>query len=110
MTRCLDGSILDFLRNLRAEHPLGLFFVCEVGMVSCIALDADSPALLGHSEHKGPALFGVEISIGQNEQALMLTQFDVLFEVFEDLTSMKLLYLGISSNPGMNNPLLFKLI
>jgi hypothetical protein len=63
VTGRLDCTILNLLGDLRAEHPLRLVVVGEVGMVTSIRLDANSPALLGHAEDEGPSLFRIEVSI-----------------------------------------------
>ena len=63
MACSFNGSILDLLGDLLTELPLGLTVLREVGVVASVALDANSPTLLGHSEHESPPILRVQISI-----------------------------------------------
>ena len=74
-----------------------------------IALDADPPALLGHPEDESPAILGVEVGVGQHQQALVLLQLDIFLQVIEDMPSMELLDLGIRTHPRVYYFLLLKL-
>ena len=66
--------------------------------MSSVWLDADAPTTLGHSKHESPTLFRIQVGICQDEEALVLLEPDILFQVFEDLTCMELLHFSVSSN------------
>jgi hypothetical protein len=108
MTRRFDCSILNFLCNLRTKHLH--IFVGKIGMMTCIALNANSPALFGHSKHECPSLLGIKISICQHKQALVLPQLDVLLEIFENLASVELFHFGVSPDPSLHDALVLQLI
>ena len=82
----------------------------KIGVVSRVALNANSPALLGHSEHEGPPLLWVEVCVCQNEKTLVLAKLNVLLKVLEDLPRMELLHLGVTANTGLHYALVLKLI
>ena len=92
MTRCLNCSVLDLPRYLGGELSAWYTFLSEVWMMASVALDTYAPALLRHSKHECPAFFWVEVSIGEDQQALVVAQLDVLFEVIKDLSCVELLY------------------
>ena len=73
-------------------------------MVAGVTLDADPPALLGHPEHEGPAILGVQVGVGEHEQALAGAQFDAFLKIFEDLPSVILLDFSVLSDPGLDDP------
>lgn len=77
VARRFDGPVLHFAGNLGREIPNRLVVVCEIRMMPRIALNANSPTLLRHSEHKRPAVLRVQVCVGQHEQALVLLQLDV---------------------------------
>ena len=108
MTCCLNRSILNFASNCWSKYPLRLIFECEVWMVPRIALDADSPTLLGHSKNESPPFFGVKIGIGENQKALVVLQFDIFFKVIEDVSGMELFCFGIWSNSSADDLFLFQ--
>ena len=64
-------------------------------MVSRVGLDADSPRLLGHTKYERPTILGIEVSVGQHQQALVLLEPQVLLQVFEYLASVILLDFGV---------------
>jgi hypothetical protein len=68
---CFDSSVLDLASNLRIEVSLGHLCFAEVRVVAGIALDANAPTLLGHSEHESPSLLGVEVGIGKHQKTLV---------------------------------------
>jgi hypothetical protein len=107
MAGCLDCSILDFSGNLVVELTSGIFR--EVGVMSGITLNADSPTLLGHSKHECPPVLGVEISIRKDEQALVIRKLDVLFQVVEDLPCMILLHSRVCSDSSCHHFILGQL-
>jgi len=74
----------------------------KIWMMPCIALNANSPTLLSHTEDKGPAVLRVQIRICEHKQALILLQLNIRFQVVEDLASMDLLYFSIWSYPRLN--------
>ena len=102
MTSRLDCPILHLPRNLGREVSHRLILMSEIRMMPGVALDANSPTLLRHTEDEGPAVFGVEICISKHKQALVLLQLNIRFQVVEDLTSMELLHFSIRSNPSLN--------
>ena len=82
----------------------------KIGVVSRVALNANSPALLGHSKDKSPPILGIEVCICQNEETLVLAKLNVLLKVLEDLPRMELLHLGVTANTGLHYALVLKLI
>ena len=60
-------------------------------MVPCVALDADLGYDLSHTKYKVPAISREQISIGQDQQALVLFEVDSLVEVVEYISNMELL-------------------
>ena len=74
-----------------------------------ITLNANSPTLFSHPKNESPTLFRVQISVGQNKEALILLEFEVVLEIFKELPSVELLDLSVSSYPRVNDALLFKL-
>lgn len=105
MTRSLDGSVLHLFGDLRAKHAAWFRLIREVGVMPCIALNADFPALFGHSENKCPPVFGVQVGVGEHQKTLILIQQYVLLEVLEDLPGVILLDFRVSANPGRNQSL-----
>lgn len=96
----LDCPVLDELGHFGVEHARRLVgMLSEVRMVSSVALDADAPALLGHSEDESPTVLRVQIGIGQYEEALILLQLHIVFEVLKDLPCMELLHPCVASHP-----------
>jgi len=91
VARRLYRSVLDLPGDLGGEDADGLVVLGEVGVVASVALDANAPALLGHAEDEGPALLGVEVGVGEHEQALILSKVDVVLEVVEDVPGVVLL-------------------
>ena len=79
-------------------------------MVASITLDTDPPALLGHAENESPSLLGIKVSVSQHQEALVLPQLKILFEVFKYLTSMELFNFGVPPDPSLYNSFLFELI
>lgn len=73
-------------------------------MVPGIALDAYAPALLRHTKDKGPAIFRIEVCVCYYEEALVLIKLDVAFQIFKNLSCMKLLHLCITSHSSGCNP------
>jgi hypothetical protein len=78
-------------------------------MMPSITLNANSPTLFSHPKNESPTLFRVQISVGQNKEALILLEFEVVLEIFKELPSVELLDLSVSSYPRVNDALLFKL-
>lgn len=110
MTSCLDSSVLDLLAN-RSGKVLCVELASlarKARVMSGITLNAYSPALLGHSKYKGPAVFGVQVSVGKDKQALVGGELDVLLEVLEDVAGMELLDLGVMPDSGRHDPLLLE--
>ena len=105
MTGRFYSPILHLLGNLTSKSSL--LILRKVWMVPSITLDANSPALLCHSEHKGPPLLGIQIGVGQNKKTLILSKLDILLQVFKYLTSMELLHLGVTPDASLNDTLLF---
>ena len=80
----------------------------EVGVMPRVRLDADAPGLFSHAEHEGPAVFRIEVGIGENQQTLVVAQFDVLLKVIENLPRMELFHSRIRPDTCLNNFLLLK--
>lgn len=103
VARRLYRSVLHKLGYLRVEHAgwqggeLG-----EVWMVPCVALDANTPALLRHTEDESPAVLRVQVGVRQHEQALVLLQQHVVFQILEDLPCVELLHASVASDPRLH--------
>ena len=82
--------------------------MCEIWMMPSIALNANTPALLRHTEDEGPAVLGIQVGIGQHEQALILLQLDIGFQVVEYLARMELFHFSVWSHASLNDFLLFE--
>lgn len=106
----LNCSILYFLRDYLTELTLGFTKLCEIRMVSSITLYTDTPTLFGHTKHKCPPVFRIEISISEYQQTLMLLKVNVCFQVFKNLPCMELLHFSIHSDPGSNSAFPLKII
>ena len=79
MARSLDGTVLYELGHFGIEHTCWLVGVLgKVWMMSCITLNANTPALLSHTEHEGPAVLRVQVCVGQDKQALVLSQLHII--------------------------------
>ena len=106
----LYSSILDLTSYLGVKYSLRLIVTFEglskVRVVSCITLYADPPTLFGHSEYEGPPFFWVQVSVCENQQALILLQIDISLEVVKYLPSMKLFDTRIRSDSSLYNFLL----
>lgn len=107
VTGSLDGPILDLPGNFGSEISHWLVFMCKVGMVPSITLNTDSPALLGHSKHKCPPIFRIQVRIGKHKQTLILLQLNISLQIIEDLARVELFHLGIWANPSLYDFLLF---
>ena len=108
VTSCLNGSVLNLLGHLSIEVAVG-HLLGKVRVVSSVGLDADPPAALGHAKDESPAFFGVQIGVGEHQEALILTQLDAMLQVFEDLAGVELLHFGVLSDSGGNNLLTLQL-
>ena len=111
VTSCFNGSVLNSFRNHFVKVPLrfdALFLLGELWVVPGVTLDADTPALLSHSENEGPALLWIEVGVCKDKEALVLTKLDVLLKVFKDLPCVKLFDLGVVPNPCLHNALLLQ--
>lgn len=76
-------------------------------MMSSIALNTNSPRLLCHSKDESPSLLRVQVSVGEDEETLILVEFDILLQIIKDLASVKLLDFGVVPYPrGDNTPVL----
>lgn len=103
MASCLDCSVLHKLGNFCVEHTGRLVGVLgKIRMVPCVALDADSPALLGHTEDKGPTVLRVQVGVREHEQALVLLEQHVVFQVLEYLPSVELLHSSVATHSCLN--------
>ena len=110
VARSLDGSILYEFGHFGIEHTGWLIGVLgKVRMMSCIALNANTPALLGHAEHEGPAVLRVQVCVRQDEQALVLSQLHVILEILKNLSSVELLHAGITSDARLDDAAPFEL-
>ena len=108
VTGCLDCSVLYTFADLLAEKLLLGFSEWEVRVMACVALDADTPTLLGHSKHKGPSFFWIQICIRQHQQALVLPKLDVGLQVLEQRPRMILLDLRVLPDAGLNDPVILQ--
>jgi hypothetical protein len=108
VARSLDGPVLDLASDLRREVAHGHVVVREVRMMSRVRLNANTPALLGHTEDEGPAFLRVQISIRQNQKALILLKTNIFLQVVEQLSSMKLSNSSVRPDPGLYDFLLVK--
>lgn len=88
MARCLDGPVLHLPRDLRSELPCVL--LTKLWVMACVTLNTDLPALLRHSKHKCPAVLGIQISVCEYKEALVISQLDVLLQVVKYVSSMVL--------------------
>ena len=79
VTSSLNSSVLYFPCNFTCEYSLVLALHSEIGMVPGITLDTNSPRLLCHSKDECPTILGVQICVGQDQEALILLELDVLF-------------------------------
>ena len=66
MASRLNSPVLNLPGNLGIELPHRLVIVSEVWVMARIALDADSPALLSHTEDECPAVLRVQICVGKD--------------------------------------------
>ena len=78
MASSFNGSVLDLASDFAVEISLYVLRLGEVRVVASVALDAYPPALLSHSEDEGPALFWVQVGIREDQEALVLLQFDII--------------------------------
>ena len=108
VTRCLNSSILHLSRNLGSENPLRLCLTCKVGVVPCVTLNANPPALLSHSKHESPPVLRVQVSIREHEEALVILKFNVLFQVIEDMSSVELFHLCVWPHSSADDFLLLE--
>ena len=76
--------------------------------MSCVRLNTNAPALLGHAEDECPAIFGIQVRIREHQEALIMAKFDILLEIVKDLARMELLDARVRPNPSLNNLLLLK--
>ena len=60
-------------------------------MEPSIRLDAHAPAALSHAKYERPTIFGIEVSIGQHQHALVLLELQVLMQVVANLANVILL-------------------
>jgi hypothetical protein len=67
VARCLDCAVLNLPCNLRSEFAHRNVILGKVRVVSGIALDADLPTLLCHSEDEGPTVLGIKICISKHQ-------------------------------------------
>lgn len=103
-------SILDQFSHLIIEHARGLVrMLCEIGMVASVALDTNPLALLGHSKYESPPVLGIQVGICQDQQALVLFQDQILFQVLKYHASMKLLDTGIIPDSSVHYTFPFQL-
>jgi hypothetical protein len=110
VARCLYGPILYEFGHLGIKHARGLIGVLgKVWMMSCITLNANTPALLRHAEHEGPAILRVQVCVGQHKQTLVLLQLHVIFQILKNLTCVKLLHACITSNARLYDAFPFEL-
>ena len=101
VTSRFNCSVLNFLTvgSLREIRDI----ICgKVRVMPCVTLYANFPRLLCHSEYKRPAIFGVKVDICENKQALGFAQFDVCFQVIENLAGMELFNFRVVSDSCLN--------
>lgn len=108
MTSRLDCSVLHFSCNLRGKIPDRLVVMGEIRMMPCIALNANSPTLLRHSKDKRPAVLRVQVGICEHEEALVLLELNIRFQVVKYLTSVELFHFCVWSDTRLDNFLSFK--
>ena len=106
MARRLHCTILHLSSDFGGELSHGS--LAKIGVVSGVALNTDSPALLGHAKDEGPAFLRVQISIRQNQKALILLKTNIFLQVVEQLPSMKLSHSSVRPDPGLYDFLLVK--
>ena len=82
----------------------------EVWVMSSIALYTNSPRAFGHAKHECPAIFGIQINIGQNQQRLIVLQFNLLFQILQYISCVVLLDVSIMPNSRGHFALLLQLI
>ena len=88
---------------------MGNALLAKIRMMPRITLNTYPPTLLGHSEYKGPAFFWVEIRISADKYKLILIKLDILLEIIENLSCMKLFDFGIRPHSCLDYFLLFQL-
>lgn len=100
----LHSTILHLPSDFGGELSHGS--LTEIGVVSGVALDADSPALFGHAKDEGPAFLWIQISIRQNQKALILLKTNIFLQVVEQLAGMKLSDSSVRPDPRLYDFLL----
>ena len=105
---CLDCPVLNFPSNLGGKIPDRLVVMRKIRMMPCVTLNANSPTLLCHSKDKRPAVLRVQVGICKHEEALVLLQLNIRFQVVKYLTSVELLHFCVRSDSSLDNFLSFK--
>ena len=82
--------------------------MCEIRMMSRVALNANSPTLLRHSKNECPAILWIQVSICQHEQALILLKLNIRFQVVKYLARVELLHFGVGPDTRLHNFLSFQ--
>lgn len=108
MARRLDGPVLDLACYLGREVAHGHVVVREVGVMSRVRLNANTPALLGHSKDERPAVLRVQVCVREHQKALIVAEFDILLEVVKDLASMELFDPRVGSHSSRHYLLLLE--
>ena len=69
----LDSSILDEFGHFSVKHARRLVSMRgKVWMMPCVALDAYTPALLGHAKHERPSILRIQVCVSQHQKTLVL--------------------------------------
>ena len=110
MTNSFNSTVLNFIGNGRIKIFLKLEFNIKFRVMPRVALNAYSPTGLGHSKYKRPSLIRIEISICQYKETLVVIKMNVIFQIFTDLSPMKLFHFSVLSNSCFNCFLFFQLI
>lgn len=72
VARSLDGPVLDLSRDFRREVAHRYFVVRKVRVMPRVRLNANTPALLGHTEYERPAVLRVQVGVRQHQEALIV--------------------------------------
>ena len=91
MACILNGPVLELFCNAIVKNVAKRSLLAKVWVKPSIRLDADAPVALTHTKYERPVILGIEINIGQHQQALVLLKLQVLFKVIEYLASVILL-------------------
>ena len=109
MTSSFNSTILNLIWNGCIKIFLKLEFNIKFRVMPCVALNTYSPTRLSHSKYKCPSLIRIKISICEYQETLVIAKRNSLFQIFTDLSPMKLFHFSVLSNSCFNYFLFFQL-